>query len=151
MDPIDTDSSHSIPLSKVEGGSGCGRSEAASIPRSTDRPWGLFEHVPRGRAYTICGDFEGYCGAFVAVGDIMSSMIRVFTASDPFEAYFVRDHLTAAGFEVTVRGEHLFAIRGGVPLTEDTLPSVWLTYEEDLPAAKELLARLEARRHLESV
>ncbi|MBZ0112440.1 MAG: DUF2007 domain-containing protein [Thermoanaerobaculia bacterium] len=78
-------------------------------------------------------------------------MIRVFTGQDPFEAYFVKDYLIAAGIEANVRGEHLFAIRGGVPLTEDTLPSVWLVYEEDLPAAQSLISKLQARRHLRGV
>ncbi len=82
---------------------------------------------------------------------MMAPMVRVFTGSNPFEAYFVRDFLVEAGFEVRVRGEHLFAIRGGVPLTEDTLPSVWVVHDEDEAPARELVARLQARRRLEIV
>ena len=78
-------------------------------------------------------------------------MLRVFVAQDPFEAHVVKDYLGSIGIEATVRGEYLFGIRGGVPLTEDTLPSVWLVYDEDLEPALSLIEKLKARQNLRPV
>ncbi len=57
----------------------------------------------------------------------------------------VRDFLESAGIEAIVRGEHLFALRGGVPMTEDTLPAVWLVHEERYEEARDLIGQLQAR------
>jgi hypothetical protein len=78
-------------------------------------------------------------------------MKRVYVARTPVEAEFVKGFLEAAGVPVAVRGEHLFTLRGLVPVTEETLPGVWVIEEEDLERAIALLAQLEARSHLRSV
>jgi hypothetical protein len=78
-------------------------------------------------------------------------MKRVYVARTPVEAEFVRGFLESAGVPVSVRGEHLFTLRGLVPVTEDTLPGVWVTEDEDFERATALLEQLEARSHLRSV
>ena len=78
-------------------------------------------------------------------------MKRVHVASDPVEAQFVKAFLESAGIAAVVRGEHLFALRGGLPMTAETLPSVWIEDEEDLEQAQRLLAQLEARARLRPV
>lgn len=72
-------------------------------------------------------------------------MKKVFVADNPLVAQFARHFLESAGIPAVVRGEHLFAVRGGVPMTEETLPSVCVLYEEDFERAVALLERIEAR------
>ncbi|MDQ3777112.1 MAG: DUF2007 domain-containing protein [Pseudomonadota bacterium] len=56
-------------------------------------------------------------------------MKRVYTARHPIDAHLVRGLLEAAGIPAEVRGEVLFGARGELPMTEDTLPSVWVLDE----------------------
>ena len=44
-------------------------------------------------------------------------MKRVYTAHDPTEAHLVKGLLEAAGIEALVQGEHLFPLRGSLPVT----------------------------------
>ncbi|HET9765904.1 MAG TPA: DUF2007 domain-containing protein [Thermoanaerobaculia bacterium] len=78
-------------------------------------------------------------------------MKRVYVAGTPVDAQFVKAFLESAGIEASVRGEHLFALRGSVPMTDETLPSVWIEDEDDLEYAQRLLAQLEARARLRPV
>jgi hypothetical protein len=78
-------------------------------------------------------------------------MRRVYVATTPVDAQFVKAFLESAGIVAAVRGEHLFQLRGYVPMTEETLPSVWLEDEEDFARAEQLLAQLEARSRLRPV
>lgn len=78
-------------------------------------------------------------------------MKRVYVATTPVDAQFVKAFLASAGIEASVRGEHLFALRGSVPMTDETLPSVWIEDEDDLEQAQRLLAQLEARARLRPV
>jgi hypothetical protein len=78
-------------------------------------------------------------------------MKRVYVATTPVDAQFVKAFLESAGIAATVRGEHLFALRGSVPMTDETLPSVWIEEDDDLEQARRLLGRLEARARLRAV
>ena len=78
-------------------------------------------------------------------------MKRVYVATTPVDAQFVKAFLESAGIAASVRGEHLFALRGSVPMTDETLPSVWIDEEEDLEHARRLLGQLEARARLRPV
>lgn len=78
-------------------------------------------------------------------------MKRVYVAKTPVDAQFVMAFLESAGIAASVRGEHLFALRGGVPMTEETLPSVWIEDDENHELAQRLLGQLEARARLRSV
>lgn len=53
-------------------------------------------------------------------------MKRVYVAQDPIEAHIVRGLLEADGIAAEVRGDALFGARGEIPMTEDSLPSVWV-------------------------
>jgi hypothetical protein len=72
-------------------------------------------------------------------------------AANPVEAEFIKSFLESAGIAAVVRGEHLFTLRGLVPVTEDTLPGVWVHEDEDETRALALLSQLEARSRLRSV
>ncbi len=67
-------------------------------------------------------------------------MKKVFVAKHPAEAHLVRGLLEAEGIRAEVQGESLFGARGQAPVTPDTLPTVWIAVDEDLPRATELLA-----------
>jgi hypothetical protein len=77
-------------------------------------------------------------------------MKKVYIAGNPIDAKLAKDFLESAGIEARVRGEYLFPLRGGVPMTAETLPAV-LVAEEDYERARWLLDRLESRSRLESV
>lgn len=68
-------------------------------------------------------------------------MRQVFTAKHPMEAHFVKGLLEAEGIACEVVGEALFQQRGGVPMTPDTLPTVWVKEEKQV---EEALRRVQA-------
>lgn len=72
-------------------------------------------------------------------------MIRVFVAQHPTEAHLVAGLLGDAGIATEVRGEALFTSRGGVPVTPETLPSVWVVDDAQAEAASQLLEAHAAR------
>ena len=78
-------------------------------------------------------------------------MKRVYVAATPIDAQFVCTFLESVGIHATVRGEHLFTLRGLVPVTEDTLPAVWVTEDEDYERAVALIEQREARSRLRAV
>ena len=67
-------------------------------------------------------------------------MIRAYVAASLLQAHLIRGFLDSEGIFSVVRGEHLVAIQGEVPITMDTLPSIWV-YEADLVRARELIDR----------
>ena len=65
-------------------------------------------------------------------------MKKVYTARDSMEAHFVRCLLEREGIEAVVFGEPLGLARGELPLTLQTLPSVWVR-SEDVEQAVEIV------------
>ena len=53
-------------------------------------------------------------------------MKQVFVARNPTEAHLVKGVLETRGIRAEVRGEALWGTRGEIPLTPDTLPTVWV-------------------------
>jgi len=72
-------------------------------------------------------------------------MIRLYTAADPLQAHILRGALETAGIAAEVRGDYLFSTRGESPVTPDTAPAVWILNEADLEAAREIVARMDAK------
>jgi len=60
---------------------------------------------------------------------------QVYLAENPIEAHIVVDLLQAQGIEAVVQGEHIFAIRGAVPIS---YPTVWVLDEDNYDRAREL-------------
>ena len=67
-------------------------------------------------------------------------MIKVYTAQNPLEAHIVRSRLESEGIACLVRGASLWSVRGELPVTMDTLPSIWLYHDEDVETAKAIIA-----------
>jgi len=70
-------------------------------------------------------------------------MEKVYSARDSMEAHFIRCLLEKEGIKAAVLGEILGAARGELPLTQQTLPSVWVK-PEDVQRAAPIIERYEA-------
>jgi hypothetical protein len=62
-------------------------------------------------------------------------MKQVFVARTPTEAHLVKGVLETRGIRAEVRGEALWGTRGEIPLTPDTLPTVWVLDDLQAPEA----------------
>ncbi|MGQ0593515.1 MAG: putative signal transducing protein [Gammaproteobacteria bacterium] len=65
-------------------------------------------------------------------------MKHVYTARDPIDAHLVRDLLQAEGIPPRCAGRCRSA-RGEIPMTEDTLPSVWVPDERAAARARSIV------------
>jgi hypothetical protein len=68
---------------------------------------------------------------------------RVFVARNVSEAHIVSGMLNAAGIGAQVRGHYLAGGYGELPITSDTLPSVWIDDDRQLPAARMVIDEYE--------
>jgi hypothetical protein len=66
-------------------------------------------------------------------------MKQVYVARDPNDAHLLKGLLENEGVQAQVQGEWLFSVRGEVPMTSDTLPSVWIVEDSDLDRATEIV------------
>ena len=71
-------------------------------------------------------------------------MKKIYSARDSLEAHFLRHMLEAQGIEAKVLGDILGMARGELPLTTETLPSVWVKVK-DAPAAAAIVEEFENR------
>lgn len=62
-------------------------------------------------------------------------LVKVYTARDAMEAHFLKGLLEQDGIDATVMGESLAIARGDLPVTPETLPSVWVRQEDAARAA----------------
>jgi len=65
-------------------------------------------------------------------------LVELYHASDPATAHLLCGMLRAEGIDAVVRGEHLHAARGGLPVL---YPSVWIFDDDALEAARAILQR----------
>ena len=66
-------------------------------------------------------------------------MKKVFIAKNPADAHLLKGLLEGENIEAEVRGEFLYGVRGEVPITQDTCPSVWVMDDADYNRAMELV------------
>lgn len=66
-------------------------------------------------------------------------MKQVYIATNPLDAELVKGFLEAHGIEAVVRGNAVFALRGEVPMTPETLPTVWVVDDGAATRARELI------------
>jgi len=71
-------------------------------------------------------------------------MRLVYTADDPARAFIVKNFLEANGIPATVSGEALFPLRGEISFSDDSLPQVWVTNDEDAARARRLIEERES-------
>ena len=58
-------------------------------------------------------------------------MVKVYSARDGLEAHFIRNLLEGEGIRAAVLGETLAFGRGDLPMTQETLPGVWVNPEDE--------------------
>ena len=69
---------------------------------------------------------------------------QVFIARHPAEGHFVKGLLESEGIQAIVRGEELSGVRGGVPVTLDTSPSVWVFEDSQIEGATVIIKRYDS-------
>lgn len=78
-------------------------------------------------------------------------MIEIYRAADPLQAALLQGMLEAEGIESAVIGEYAFNVRGGTPMTPETLPRVCVAREDDVARAREIAASFDKGEPLEGV
>ena len=73
-------------------------------------------------------------------------MKEVYVAKSPSEAHFVRFLLESEGILAQVQGEAAHGLRGEVPMTFDTLPSVWVLNDAEKDRALEIILAYEKKQ-----
>jgi hypothetical protein len=71
-------------------------------------------------------------------------MIRVYTASQRYDAWLVAHRLNHAGIRAHVFNQHASSIVGDVPCDEVAQPQVWIERECDRERAEVVLREIEA-------
>ena len=66
-------------------------------------------------------------------------MKKVYIAKNPADAHLLKGFFKGENIEAEVRGEFLYGVRGEVPITPDTCPSVWVVDDGDYDRAMELV------------
>lgn len=78
-------------------------------------------------------------------------MIEIYRAADLAQAALLQGVLEAEGIEAHVIGEYAFGVRGGTPVTPETLPRVCVSREEDVERAREIAVKFDRHQPLEGV
>lgn len=73
-------------------------------------------------------------------------MNKIYTANNPAEAHLVKGIIESYGIKCEVRGEHLFGARGELPITPETLPSVWIFDDNEYQKARQLIEEYDRRK-----
>ena len=74
-------------------------------------------------------------------------MRPVYFAQDPLDAHLVERLLAGEGILAVVRGDYLFGVRGGIPLTAATGPSVWVVDDADYVRARRVVEEYSLERN----
>ena len=61
-------------------------------------------------------------------------------AKNPADAHLLKGLLEGENIAAEVHGEFLFGVRGEVPITPDTAPSVWIMDDSEYDRAMELVS-----------
>jgi len=71
------------------------------------------------------------------------NMKQVYIAQDPSDAHFVAGILQQYGISCEIRGEELWAARGALSVSPDTLPSIWIQDDNRIEQAEKLVQQYE--------
>jgi DNA-directed RNA polymerase subunit RPC12/RpoP len=67
-------------------------------------------------------------------------MTKIYSARDPSDAHLVVAILDSHGIVAIVQGESLWAARGGLPVSPDSAPSVWVADDAAAERARRIIA-----------
>jgi hypothetical protein len=65
---------------------------------------------------------------------------KIYIAKNPADAHLLKGLLDGESIKAEVRGEFLYGVRGEVPISPDTCPSVWIMEDADYDRAMELVS-----------
>jgi hypothetical protein len=71
-------------------------------------------------------------------------MKEIYSARDSMEAHFLKGLLEGQGIAANVQGEALSQVLGELPLTQNSLPTVWVA-DEDVTRALPIVEELRQR------
>ena len=77
-------------------------------------------------------------------------MKKVYAAINPVDAHLVKGVLEGERIAAEVRGEFVFGMRGEIPITPDTCPSVWILDDSDYDKAMALVATFSEPDRIDS-
>ena len=66
-------------------------------------------------------------------------MKKVYVAKNPADAHLLKALLGGEGIQAEVIGEFLYSCRGEVPISPDSLPSVWVVDDSECEKAEEII------------
>jgi putative signal transducing protein len=72
-------------------------------------------------------------------------MLQLYSARDSMDAHFLQGLLAEEGIEAVIQGEALEEVWGDLPLSQRTVPTLWIK-ESDLARAKPIVEEYERRR-----
>jgi hypothetical protein len=72
-------------------------------------------------------------------------MNQIYSARDSMDAHFLQGLLAEEGIEAVIQGEALEEVWGDVPISQRTIPTLWVR-PEDLEKAKPVVEEYERRR-----
>jgi len=70
-------------------------------------------------------------------------MKQVYIAQDPPDAHLLAGILEQYGISCEIRGEELWGARGALPISQDTLPTIWIHDDDRIEEAKKLVQQYE--------
>jgi hypothetical protein len=71
------------------------------------------------------------------------NVLKIYSARHPTEAHLLKGILESYGIACEVKGESLYGARGGVPITSDTDPSVWICDDSQWTEATAIVREFE--------
>lgn len=72
-------------------------------------------------------------------------MQQLYMARDELDAHFLQGLLNEEGIDSVIQGEAMERVWGGVPVTDQTTPTLWVQ-EADIERARPIIAEYERRR-----
>ena len=66
-------------------------------------------------------------------------MKKAYVAKNPADAHLMKALLEGEGIEAKVTGEFIYSCRGEIPISPDTLPSVWVVEDSKYEKAEEII------------
>jgi|SRR5208283_1181028 hypothetical protein len=70
-------------------------------------------------------------------------MKKIYIAKNPIDANLFKGILEGEKIQAIVQGEFLWSVRGEVPITPETCPSVWIINDDDYEKAVQILRDFE--------
>ncbi len=70
-------------------------------------------------------------------------MKKIYIAGNPVDAHLLKGLLEGENISAEVRGEFLYGVRGELPITPDTCPTVWVQDDSDYDRAMELVTTFQ--------